>query len=677
MIKFCKIIFFYFLLSTIYIYPSPILEITNKTYNDVVGENLEYYIDKENILKIDDIISNKERISFHNNNLEIPNFGYTASTIWFKINIRKNENLDKKIYLNIQNSNIDNIEIYEILNSEYSRPNIKKTILGDHLAVKDKEFLTREFLFLPQINFISQEEIYFKINSTSSVIFPLFLVDEITLNKDIALKEVLHGIYFGVVIAIFLYNLFVFSSTRDITFFYFILYIFGFGMLQSIEHGYSYIYLWPENPGFQQKAFPFFMGITISFASLFSKSYLKTSIYSPILNNILLALCYLGLILIVCNFLIDDYKVNLLSIFLAVISLCVIFVSAIIIYKKYFEPSRYFLIAWVLFLLGSCISLMRLLAIVDLPLYSAYALEIASIFQIITLSYALTAKVNIIKRENQEAIKRTVFFQEQANAELEQKVKDRTIEVNKYLNSIEKDLKMARNIQMNILPKNVEKISNFKIATYYRPLDEVGGDFYDVYQMSGTKIRILITDATGHGVQAAMVTMTIKSEYDSLKVFLSDPGELIDELQRRFVEIYKNMKIYFSAFIADIDLESEELSYASAGHPNQYLIQDGKVIELIRSGHIIGMLSSKQCYTNRYKFNKGDKLFLFTDGLYEEFNSQNEQFGDEKLKGLIEENYNLDMNNLIEKILNELINHLSGKLKQDDITIITLEDKVQ
>ena len=193
--------------------------------------------------------------------------------------------------------------------------------------------------------------------------------------------------------------------------------------------------------------------------------------------------------------------------------------------------------------------------------------------------------------------------------------------------------------------------------------------------MSDTKIRILIADATGHGVQAAMVTMTIKSEYDSLKVFLSDPGELIDELQRRFVEIYKNMKIYFSAFIADIDLETQELSYASAGHPNQYLIQDEKVIELIRSGHIIGMLSSKQCITNRHKFNKGNKLFLFTDGLYEEFNSQNEQFGDEKLKKLIEDNYDLDMKNLTEKILNELINHLSGKLKQDDITIITLEDK--
>jgi serine phosphatase RsbU (regulator of sigma subunit) len=316
------------------------------------------------------------------------------------------------------------------------------------------------------------------------------------------------------------------------------------------------------------------------------------------------------------------------------------------------------------------------LGLFNFPFYSAYSLEFASIFQIIILSYALTAKINIIKRENQEAISRTVIYQEQANAELEQKVKDRTIELNKYLLSIEKDLKMARNIQMNILPKNLDKIVNFDVTTFYQPLDEVGGDFFDVYQMSNNKLRILIADATGHGIQASMVTMTIKSEYDSLKVFLSDPGELIDELQKRFVEIYKNMKIYFSAFIIDIDLDEEMISYASAGHPNQYLIQDGKIIELIRSGHIIGMLSNKQCTTKKLPYTKKDKILLFTDGLYEEFNILNEQFGEEKLINLIEENINLGMNELVDKSLEALNIHLNNNSKQDDITIIGIEEKI-
>ena len=103
MIKFYKIIFYLSFFCTINIISSPVLEIRNKIYNEVVGENLQYFIDNENNLNIDDIVYNKESVSFKNINLDIPNFGYTSSTVWFRINIKKNENLDKKIYLNIQN----------------------------------------------------------------------------------------------------------------------------------------------------------------------------------------------------------------------------------------------------------------------------------------------------------------------------------------------------------------------------------------------------------------------------------------------------------------------------------------------------------------------------------------------------------------------------------------------
>ncbi len=137
------------------------------------------------------------------------------------------------------------------------------------------------------------------------------------------------------------------------------------------------------------------------------------------------------------------------------------------------------------------------------------------------------------------------------------------------------------------------------------------------------------------------------------------------------------MKIYFSAFIIDIDLNEEMISYASAGHPNQYLIQQGKIIELIRSGHIIGMLSNKQCTTNKMPYSRKDKIFLFTDGLYEEFNSLNEQFGEEKLIRIIEENKNLEMNELVDKTLKALEHHLINSLKQDDITIIGIEEKIK
>jgi two-component system, sensor histidine kinase LadS len=656
---------------------TPIFEINQDSYNRSLSNYLYYYEDKDHSSEINQFLSEGNIQVFSSIKDEVPNFGYSSSIFWFKLKLKREKDLDKKLYFSIQNSNIDKLEIYEVFLNESNKNEIRLTSLGDQYPISSRIFFNREFIFAPEINEVKYQEIYFKIETTSSMIFPLYLIDEESLSKDILNREIIHGIYYGVVLAIFLYNLIVFISIKDLTFFYYILYILGFGFLQAVEHGHAFLYLWPESPNWQRIAFPFFMGITISFGSLFSKSFLKTSIYSNNLDKFLIFLFFIGILLLFFGFLLGNLIINFLAIFLAVLTVIAIFITAFHVYRKNFEPSKYFLIAWIFFLIGSIVSLFRHLGIANAPLYSSYSLEFASIFQIIILSYALTAKVNIIKRENQEAISRTVLYQEQANAELEQKVKERTIELNKYLSSIEKDLKMARNIQMNILPKNIDKIVNFNVVTYYQPLDEVGGDFYDIYQMSSTKLRILIADTTGHGVQASMVTMTIKSEYDSLKVFLSDPGELIDELQKRFLEIYKNMKIYFSAFIIDIDLNEEMISYASAGHPNQYLIQKGKIIELIRSGHIIGMLSNKQCTTKRMPYSKKDKIFLFTDGLYEEFNSLNEQFGEEKLIRVIEENKNLGMNGLVDITLEALEHHLKNIRKQDDITIIGIEEKIK
>jgi adenylate cyclase len=134
------------------------------------------------------------------------------------------------------------------------------------------------------------------------MIFPLFILDEESLSKDILNREIVHGIYYGVVLAIFLYNLIVFISIKDLTFFYYIFYILGFGFLQAVEHGHAFLYLWPEYPDWQRTAFPFFMGITISFGSLFTKSFLKTSLFSQKFNKYLLLFNIVSFILLIFFF---------------------------------------------------------------------------------------------------------------------------------------------------------------------------------------------------------------------------------------------------------------------------------------------------------------------------------------------------------------------------------------
>ena len=153
--------------------------------------------------------------------------------------------------------------------------------------------------------------------------------------------------------------------------------------------------------------------------------------------------------------------------------------------------------------------------------------------------------------------------------EIEQKVKERTSELNETLLLIKQDLNFAKRIQKRLLPKDNERVENLRIISRYKPMDEVGGDFFDVTRLDGNIVRILIADATGHGVQAALITMLIKSEYEGLKNVMDSPAKLLQMMNNLFFTKYLHLDTFFSCFIIDIDLQKETLCYASAGHPKR------------------------------------------------------------------------------------------------------------
>ncbi|MCB1179278.1 MAG: serine/threonine-protein phosphatase [Leptospiraceae bacterium] len=289
------------------------------------------------------------------------------------------------------------------------------------------------------------------------------------------------------------------------------------------------------------------------------------------------------------------------------------------------------------------------------------------------LAVSLSDKANVVKRESQEATIRTLKYQETAKHDLEKKVQERTEELNKYVNTLKKDLQMANSIQLNIIPKEFLFLNSFNVYSKYIPLDKVGGDFYDIFEFNQNKIRLFIADATGHGVQAALVTMSIKSEYDSLKSIILQPSELLEELNLRFKDIYKNIKVYFSAVVLDLDLLNNKLTYSSAGHPDQFLIREKEIIPLRRTNRIMGLSIASDFVDKEIDFYKEDKIILFTDGIFEQFNDSREQYGDVRLKEKVLANLNSSVQTIVSEILQDLEEFVGEKEKQDDITIIGVE----
>ncbi|HOO70354.1 MAG TPA: SpoIIE family protein phosphatase [Spirochaetota bacterium] len=288
--------------------------------------------------------------------------------------------------------------------------------------------------------------------------------------------------------------------------------------------------------------------------------------------------------------------------------------------------------------------------------------------------------LNVFMTQAAIAIDNAYFY-----TNLEKKIADRTLELNTAKKELEtayssvssafeiikEDLYIARKIQHNMLPHDLETIKNLSINLIYHPMGDIGGDIYDVTQLNDDAIRIFLADATGHGIQASLITMVIMSEYNKIKKNAPDPSSLITYLNTYFSG-FTTMKIVFSCTVVDIYVQSKYIKFASAGHPTQYLIKDKGIIELDRTGRIIGFIRDSEYKTLEYGIETNDCLLLLTDGLFEHFNERGENYSEARMKKILYESKNMSPVKIYNAINNDVEIFLQNKKinDDDDVTFI-------
>lgn len=253
------------------------------------------------------------------------------------------------------------------------------------------------------------------------------------------------------------------------------------------------------------------------------------------------------------------------------------------------------------------------------------------------------------------------------------KIKELESDLNSAFSVIKQDLAVAAKIQSKIIPDDTRIRNGLQVYAKYLPMVEVGGDFYYITEIAEGLTRFFLADATGHGVQSALITMLIKSEYENLAYRMAKPSDLLYALNNIFINKYHGMTTLFSAFIVDINLKENKVTYASAGHPEQVLVS-GKTIELLKkTGRLIGVIPETKYNEVELKFSRGDRLYLFTDGIYEEFNAKDEIYGEEELYDILKSNNHNPVKENIEFIISDVKEFMGSRLQDDDITIIGIE----
>ncbi|PJZ69837.1 serine/threonine protein phosphatase [Leptospira perolatii] len=256
---------------------------------------------------------------------------------------------------------------------------------------------------------------------------------------------------------------------------------------------------------------------------------------------------------------------------------------------------------------------------------------------------------------------------------LVQKVEERTRALNDTLQQINRELEIAQNVQRKILTPPDRTIKGIRFEYIYKPLEKVGGDFLDISEVKPGRVRVLLADAVGHGVQASLMTMALKTEYEELKK-LECPTFVLKELNGRFLRKFDTLESIFPCFVADLYLDKQEILYASAGHPEQILLSpDGKYQLLHKTGPILGLFDELEIQYTTLPFTPGSRLLLFSDGLIENRRKENRYSTVDSIAVKSSEFKSNDLQQLLAELLLMEEKSRGDEQRYDDITIIAIE----
>jgi serine phosphatase RsbU (regulator of sigma subunit)/ketosteroid isomerase-like protein len=237
---------------------------------------------------------------------------------------------------------------------------------------------------------------------------------------------------------------------------------------------------------------------------------------------------------------------------------------------------------------------------------------------------------------------------------------------------VDQELRVARRIQQASLPNEVPELEGWQISPYYQPAREVGGDFYDFHLLSEGRLGLVVGDATGKGVPAALVMSTTCGMLQAVSQTLdsSSPGEVLSRVNETLLSrIPTNM--FVTCFYAILNPKRGHLVYANAGHDLPYLQHGDEAKELRARGMPLGLMPASSYEENEIVIDAGESVLFYSDGLVEAHNPEGQMFSFPRLRALVAKH--TWEGALGEYLLEELYSFVGeGWEQEDDITLITL-----
>lgn len=459
--------------------------------NKVVDKSFNFFIDEEQTISIEHLIKHPELFNPINEN----NFGIIKGDLWYKLDF-KNKTDNEIFFIELPSALINSVDFYQVNNNEV----LKHSKSGLHYPYSIREIKHRTSQFSFYLSKDNKTTVYLKVHSDYAITYPIVFGEFSNIKETSNNIEFWIIVYVSFMLAMIIYNFFIFVSVKDNSYLYYVLYTI-FIMLTQLSMEGIFLEKYGENTTINVTSIIVLSSLSGFFFIFFTDSFLKLRIYARKLRR-----GYIGLIAIymlalifasIGKIRISTQLLDLGGAYGAIFTL----VISVIVYRRGFRPAGIFLISWIVFLLGITLYVMKNQGILEFNDLTNHTLQIGTVIEVMLLSFALASRINLLKKEKDIIQKKQLatlaenqkIIAEQ-NVLLEEKVKVRTkelentnVELNKTMNNLQsaqlqliEQEKMASLGQLTAgIAHEINNPINFVISNI-KPLSQDVGDLMEL-----------------------------------------------------------------------------------------------------------------------------------------------------------------------------------------------------
>jgi serine phosphatase RsbU (regulator of sigma subunit) len=622
--------------------PIPLIE-DHREY-DLVGR-LELLEDPLGQLTLEELLAGAGEGRWFMPANDDPTLGFSRSAYWGRLLVENPRATPVESVFLLRYPLLDHVEFY----LQRTDGGYERHVSGDRLPLSVRGIRDRQILFMVPTAPGQKQWLYFRVDTDSSLQLGCRLFPRSHYIPLQASHQLLRGGYYGIMVAVTLYNLFLFLVIRSRGYLFYVLYVTSFALAQTALDGTAYRYFFPEWPAAGNTFVPVSIGVAHTLTIFFTQHFLHTSQILPRFHRVLIG--YAGVnVLSAAIALVVPYStaIRLITV-LAFLTPLVCLVAGIAALRKGYRPARFYVVAFGALILGTFCYALVIVGVLPANAVTVNAQMVGSATEVLLLSFALADKISAIELEKEAARAEAIV--------------------------LEKDLAITGAVQSMFLPKqSTFRGRELALAGFYRPATRCGGDWWWYEPQPDGRLLVFVGDVTGHGVGPAMVTAAVASAYRTVpaEVRGADVRQLLQILGARLYEICGGT-YQMSIAALEVDPGRGRLALWTAGCPPVFILgQNGEITLLSKASNAMGDPEPNLGAVD-HELAVGDRIFVFSDGLPEFVKANGKQLGYKGVQAMLRATVGAPTEEAREQLLTAFDRLVDSSPQHDDLTFVLVD----